>query len=33
LVEDRARARWNIVGAATVAQQAVMKIVEHEQIM
>lgn len=32
LVEDRARARWNIVGAATAAQQAVMKIVEHEQI-
>ena len=32
LVEDRARARWNIIGAATVAQQAVIKIVEHEQL-
>ena len=32
LVEDRARARWNITGAATVAQQAVIKIVEHEQL-
>lgn len=32
LVADRARDRWNIAGAATAAQQAVMKIVAQEKI-